>query len=70
MDEIVICKECRQPEWWGDMRWISGRCICRNCYKADYERTTHKLYQWDDLDGSRPTQEEYRAQLAKQNGLV
>lgn len=62
MDQIVICKNCRQPEWWGAMHWISGRCICRNCYQAEWERTTGKPYQWNDLEGERPTMEGYRKQ--------
>lgn len=59
---IVICKECKKPEYWGDMRWLSGKCTCRNCYKAAYTRETGKQYVWDDLDGKRPTMEEYRKQ--------
>lgn len=60
--KIVICKSCRQPEYWGDMRWLSGRCMCRDCYKADYERQSGTVYKWDDLEGKRPTREEYEEQ--------
>ena len=49
-DEIVICKECKKPEYWGEMRWLSGRCVCRDCYKANYEQETKEPYTWDDLD--------------------
>ena len=41
-DEIVICKECKKPEYWGKMRWLSGRCVCRDCYKANYEQDLDK----------------------------
>ena len=61
-DEIVICKECKKPGYWGKMRWLSGRCVCRDCYKANYEQETKGPYTWDDLDGKRPTMNEYRDQ--------
>ena len=65
MDEnsrIVICKECGRPEYWGEMRWLSGRCTCRDCYKNHYLREHGKPYSWNDLDGERPTMEDYNAQ--------
>lgn len=54
MDEnkrIVICRRCKNPEYWGEMRWLSGFCVCRDCYKAQWESENHKPYTWDDLDG-------------------
>ena len=54
MLEVVTCKSCNQPEYYGDMRWKNGRCMCRSCYKADWEYENKKLYPWDDLDGERP----------------
>ena len=33
---IVICRRCKKPEYWGEMRWLSGFCVCRDCYKAQY----------------------------------
>ena len=48
---IVVCKYCGGDEWWGRMIWLSGRCVCRKCYKAEYEKTHGKPYVWDDLDG-------------------
>ena len=62
MDEIIICKHCGKPEYYGEMRWLSGRCSCRNCYKSQWQDENHKLYSWDDLDGKRPTMEEYEKQ--------
>lgn len=59
---IVICKSCKKPEYWGEMRWLNGRCMCRDCYKAEYERSTGKPYTWTDLDGKRPTVDEYNRQ--------
>ena len=58
-EEIVICKHCNQPEYWGDMRWNNGRCMCRDCYREDYERAHRQNYKWGDLDGKRPTMNEY-----------
>ncbi|MCM1189848.1 MAG: hypothetical protein NC541_11205 [bacterium] len=62
MEKIVICNHCGQPEYWGEMRWLSGRCVCRDCYKADCERETRKPYIWHDLDGERPTMADYQKQ--------
>lgn len=59
---IVICKSCNRPEYRGKMRWLNGKCMCRDCYKADYERSTGKAYIWTDLDGKRPTMDEYNEQ--------
>lgn len=61
-DKIVICKRCEKPEYWGEMRWLSGECTCRNCYREKWEKETGKVYMWDDLDGPRPTEEEYNIQ--------
>ena len=62
MKKIVICKYCGRPEYYGNMRWLSGSCRCRACYRADYEDRTGKLYKWDDLNGSVPTTDEYAHQ--------
>lgn len=62
MEKIVICKSCGRPEYWGQMRWLSGKCMCRDCYKAEWEGNTGKDCIWDDLDGDRPTREEYEEQ--------
>lgn len=62
MNKIVICKKCRNPEYWGEMRWLSGTSICRNCYIAKWQSENGQLYKWDDLDGQRPTMSDYRQQ--------
>lgn len=65
MNKIVICKHCGKPEYYGEMRWLSGRCSCRSCYKAQWQDENHKLYTWNDLDGKRPTVAEYKKQHIK-----
>ena len=62
MKKIVICRHCGRPEYYGEMRWLNGRCSCRDCYKHQWEDTNHKLYTWTDLDGKRPTMKEYEQQ--------
>jgi len=62
MNKIVICKYCGKPEYYGEMRWLSGKCCCRACYLSDYERLYKRTYEWDDLNGHRPTMEEYENQ--------
>ena len=61
MERIVLCRHCGKPEYYGKMRWLSGRCLCRDCYRERYEEA-HGRYIWDDLDGRRPTMEEYKNQ--------
>ena len=62
MNRIEICKRCKKPEFYGQFRWLNGKCTCRSCYKALFE-LEHKIkYKWDDLDGKRPTIEEYLKQ--------
>lgn len=62
MERIVICKSCGRPEYWGQMRWWDGICMCRDCYRNLWEMRNHGVpYRWDDLDGERPTREEYEA---------
>ena len=63
MKEIVICKHCGKPEYYGEMRWLNGVCGCRSCYKARYQDVYGKVYTWNDLDGRRPTIEEYNLQV-------
>lgn len=62
IEQILICISCGKPEYYGEMRWLYGRCMCRDCYRADYEEKRQKIYKWDDLDGKRPTVKEYREQ--------
>lgn len=67
MNKIVICKHCGKPEYYGEMRWLSRSCECRSCYKARWEELNCKVYKWDDLDGPRPTVEEYYEQEESAN---
>lgn len=64
---IVICKHCNQPEYYEEMRWLNGKCGCRNCYKSWYEELYNKLYCWNDLDSERPTFEQYYQQESLYN---
>lgn len=62
LNDIVLCG-CGRPEYRGDMRWISGKQYCRNCYKEKWEAERSMPYTWHDLDGIRPTMEEYNRQI-------
>lgn len=64
-EKIIICRHCGKPEYWGEMRWLSGWCCCRSCYKAKYQDERHEPYKWNDLDGERPGMEDY----IKQKGM-
>ena len=70
MKRIVICKHCEMPEYYGEMRWLSGICYCRNCYKGQYERERHEIYKCDDLDGKRPTMEEDIEQVMNETEIL
>lgn len=50
-NKVIICKYCGQPEYWGEFRWLSGRMLCRCCYKTAYEKEYNEPYIWDDLEG-------------------
>ncbi len=65
--DIVICKSCQKPEYWGEMRWLHAKCVCRDCYKRAYEKEYSEPYKWDDLEGERPTMADYRAQEGTEN---
>lgn len=58
MNRVVRCKCCGKPEYWGEFRWSSGGMMCRDCYKADFEKRNKVKYVWHDLDGKRPTEDE------------
>lgn len=62
MDEnkrIVICRRCKKPGILGRNEMAFRFCVSRGCYKAQWESENHKPYTWDDLDGKRPTMEEF-----------
>lgn len=63
MKEIIICKHCGKPEYYGEMRWLNGICMCRNCYKSYYEVYYNESYKYNDLDETHyPTLDEYNKQ--------
>jgi len=55
-DKVIKCKYCNQLEYWGEFRWLSGKMLCRACYKKAYEIEYKEPYRWHDLDGARPYQ--------------
>ena len=59
MNMIKLCKYCGEPEYYGEFRWLDGKQLCRDCYKKSYEQIYECQYTWNDLDGKRPTMEEY-----------
>ena len=63
--EIVYCKHCGKFEYWGEMRWLHGRCLCRNFYKDAYQQEYGEPYRWNDLEGPRPSREDYWNQEAR-----
>jgi len=58
MNEFVRCKHCKNLEYYGEYRWLNGRQLCRNCYKAEYQTYHGKVYEWNDLEGERPKEQE------------
>lgn len=58
MKRVIRCKYCGKPEYYGEFRWISGKMLCRDCYKADFEKRNKTPYRWHDLDGKRPAEDE------------
>lgn len=51
MERVVRCKYCKEPEYYGEFRWLNGKMLCRSCYKAAYEEYYGEPYKWDDLEG-------------------
>ena len=58
MKMVFRCKYCGRPEYYGEFRWLSGRMLCRNCYRAEWESENKRPYTWNDLDGERPSEDE------------
>ena len=65
--EIVLCRLCGKPEYAAEQRRALGDPVCRNCYREIYEDIVRDFYRNNDLDGPRPTMEEYEAHQ-KRNG--
>lgn len=61
MMRVIRCKYCGKLEYYGEFRWLSGRMLCRDCYKSEWEHENHKPYTWHDLDGKRPSLAEVNA---------
>jgi hypothetical protein len=60
--EIVLCSLCSKPEYAAEQRRILGGLVCRTCYRNIFEDIVEDSYRVHDLDGLRPTMEEYEAQ--------
>lgn len=58
-DVVVICRECGKPEYWGEVRWINNISLCRSCYKAQYKSIYNKEYTMSNLDGRKPSLQDY-----------
>lgn len=65
MKDIVLCKHCGEPEYFEEMRWLNGFYGCRNCYKTEFKYENQKSYHSNEVDGKRPTMEEYIEQQKK-----
>lgn len=51
MNEIVICKYCKNKTLYGEMIWLNGKCMCPKCYlneraKEDSKAINSNLKQW------------------------
>ena len=66
MNRIVRCKYCNKPEYYGKFIWLNSHMLCRDCYKAMYEKIYNTRYEWHDLDGKRPTEEDLQMQIAEE----
>ena len=60
--EIVLCKLCSKPDYAAELRSVFGGPVCRDCYRNIFEDLVRDFYRGNDLDGPRPTMEEYEAQ--------
>lgn len=70
MKKIIECKYCNGYEYYGKFVWLNGKMLCRDCYKEEYRTLYNKPYEWSDLDGHRPTKEEYIEQCKKEGKYV
>lgn len=63
LEKAVICKHCGKPEYYGQMHWLNGKCMCRSCYKQYFREYYGMPYTWSDLDGPRPNNIEELTEL-------
>lgn len=47
---IVRCKYCDGLEFWGDMHWLDGREMCRNCYWVATEKRPYNYSRGELID--------------------
>ena len=44
MLNIVTCRECKKPEYYGMMHWLSGHTLCRRCIYELWSKQSD--YKW------------------------
>lgn len=64
MGEIVKCKRCNEYEQQGQMMWLNGQSMCRDCYISDWESKNKKECPWKN-NKSRPVKQEHNLQELK-----
>ena len=69
INEIVMCKQCRGYEYWDEMRWYNGKCLCRDCYQRNWETEHLRPYNGGDLEGNRPTRKDFLNQNKEPNNV-
>ena len=42
LEKKVICKSCGKTEWWGEMFWLNGKCMCPTCYREERAKEDQK----------------------------
>lgn len=62
MMRVVKCRHCGGFEYYGEMRYLNGRCECRKCYKHHREEIDHEPYGYTDLEGKCPTEKDFLEQ--------
>ena len=47
MNEIVICKYCKNKTLYGEMIWLNGKCMCPKCYLNERAKEDSKAINSD-----------------------
>ncbi len=45
MLEIVECRDCKKPEYYGAMIWYNGHAYCRRCTHERWRKESN--YKWE-----------------------
>lgn len=54
MLEIVKCRDCNSPEYYGAMIWNSGHSYCRKCTYDRWKRESNFKWSPSDIDYTFP----------------